>query len=423
MKKIILSYLLIISSLNAENILLFTCNYGAGHKMATQGIIESLPEYTIEVVDIYSGPLKSLDPLRTWAPSFCNEKLYNDFAKNEYNRFLNFMSHFAPNTLLFQRKGIEKELNLFIEQKKPDLLISCIPLVNSMLYNVADHLNIPLLVITTDIDISAFCFGFEPPYPSKWNRFRMTVPYAEEKYGTSYLKESYQLNFGYPTRKAFSASIEEEKLDEIRKEYEINNDENVILIMMGGNTAKAARTYAKLLLAMNNQELDQITENTSRAKIHVLCLCGDVSQMPNRLLLEELNQLNARNNPRVRIHAVPGTTKIAELVSLPEMRTVISKPGGSTVNEMIKKKTPMVYHISDVPLDWEEGNRAYGEARNLGKQFQTKGKARALRKNLVDVLTYTFSLQKQMRENPDLVPEAKIDFASNLKKTVNEMIH
>lgn len=44
----------------------------------------------------------------------------------------------------------------YVLQHKPDMLISCTPLVNSMLLEVAKKFDIPLLVVTTDIDISAF---------------------------------------------------------------------------------------------------------------------------------------------------------------------------------------------------------------------------------------------------------------------------
>lgn len=422
------------------NIMLFTCNYGAGHKMATQGIIESLPDCNIQVVDIYNEPLGSLDPLRTISSQFSNEHVYNNLAKKEYYRLLNVIGKIAPKTLLWQQKKIENLLSEYLsQQQQPDMLISCVPLVNPMLMNVAKQYNIPFLVITTDIDISSFCYGIEDKILIQdRNKFRVTVPYAEEswkeRFGKDYsqnLRKSFQYCFGYPTRRAFSERIDHSTCEQLLREYDIQSDENLILVMMGENTAQAAGIYAKLLLAMRAEEIGQIIgKDECRNKIHVICLCGDIRQEANGFLMEQLNRLNHPSpnntkyqNDRVRIHACPGTHKIAQLVSLPELKTVISKPGGSTVNEMIKKRVPMVYHISDIPLDWERGNMEYGKTRGLGKHFWTSGNIDAHSKNqLIDVLTYTFLLHKKMHGEWSAVPEARIDFTHNLRVCVQEML-
>ncbi len=138
----------------SPNIMLFTCSYGAGHKMATQGLVESLPDCNIQGVDIYDAPLRSLDPLRSISSKISNKQIYNDMAKNEHNRLLNVIGKIAPKTLLWQRRKVVDLLTSYISQQKPDMLISCIPLVNPILVQVAKQFDIPLLVVTTDILIS-----------------------------------------------------------------------------------------------------------------------------------------------------------------------------------------------------------------------------------------------------------------------------
>jgi UDP-N-acetylglucosamine:LPS N-acetylglucosamine transferase len=417
------------------NIMLFTCQYGNGHKMATQGIVESLPDSVIQVVDIYADPLKSLDPMRSIASKLSYENLYNDLIKKEHNQILNWAGKMGPKVLMNQRKKIEKLLTKYISKKNPDMLISCIPLVNPMLQAVAKKLHIPLLVITTDIDISAFCEGFsnKDDIASKQN-FRITCAYAEDNWNGLFLdklprsvQNSLQYKFGYPTRRAFSQPIDADTQEHLRKEYEVQKDENLILVMMGGNTAQAAKNYAELLLNMTDQEIEQICgKDCLRNKIRLICLCGDVSQKDNLALMTYLNKLNqSKDNQttRVKIHACPGTPKIAELVSLPELCTVISKPGGSTVGEMIKKRIPMVYHISQTPLNWEKGNMEYGESRDFGRHFEISKKddTKSL-ENLVQVLTHTFALHKAIQTGEKLVPEAEIDFSQNLRAAVTEML-
>lgn len=417
------------------NILLFNCHYGAGHKMATQGIIESLPECKIRVVDIYDEPLRSLDPMRDINPKWSNEELYNQMAKKEYNRLLNFAGRIAPKTLYLQRSKVEKLLTDYIAKNKPDMIISCVPLVNPMLLKVSENFDIPFLVITTDIDISAFCYGFKHnEWLSDWNHFRVTVPFSKESWDPEFSKDlpnsvrySLQYCFGYPTRHAFSEIFEESIFNQQRKEYQIRLDENVILVMMGGNTAQAAMTYAQLLLSMKEDEVERIVGlNNKRDKIRMICLCGDISQKMNYNLMVQLNNLNeleSKRNKRVIIHACPGTPRIAELVSLPELSAVISKPGGSTVNEMIKKRVPMIYHISRVPLNWEYGNMKYGVRHGLGRSFVIDGNLEEKKRTeLMQILTYVFALHRDIQNGNRSVPEASFDFTKNLRSAVKEML-
>jgi|GEM_PF-4078144 len=412
-------------------ILLFNCNYGSGHKMATKGIEKSLEECSIDAVDIYDGPLKPLDPLRTLAPRFNNEKIFNLMAKHELNGLMNGIVKLAPATLHLQKGRIEKLLLDHIAQKRYDMIISCIPAVNPMLESVAKKLNIPFLVVTTDIDISNFCMGFShrnPPRDTK--NFRITVPFSQESWEEDLgrqlpeaVKESLQYSFGYPTRREFSETPSEATLNELREEYQIKEDEQVILVMMGGNAAQAAISYADLLLQMNDQELDKVVgKDTDRNKIRLICLCGDTSKKENKQFMDELNARN-KGNQRVTIHACKGTPRIAEIASLPELATVISKPGGGTVNEMIKKRVPMVYHISSTLLDWEKGNLQYGEKHHLGKAFQVKGRnKKALRKGLVNALSETFALHHEIQDGSRDVPEAAFDFSDNCRSAVQEML-
>lgn len=428
-------YLKLDATDRAPNILLFNCNYGAGHKMATQGIVESLPECRIRIVDIYDEPLRSLDPMREISPKWSNEGLYNNMAKKEHNRLLNFAGKVAPKVLALQRHKIEKLLIDYIAKNKPDMIISCVPLVNSMLLTGAKKFDIPFLVVTTDIDISAFCYGFkDDEWLNDWRRFRITVPFSKKiwdpgfaEYLPNSVKFSLQYCFGYPTRHAFSEIFEESVLDQLRKEYQIHRDENIVLVMMGGNTAQAAMTYAKLLLSMKEDEIERIVgQNNKKNKIRMICLCGDVTQKMNHFLMIQLNSLNEsknKRNERVIIHACPGTPRIAELVSLPELCTVISKPGGSTVNEMIKKQVPMIYHISRVPLDWECGNMEYGVSRDLGRPFQINGKTEdKTRTDFVQVLTDTFTLHNDIQKGRKSVAEASIDFTKNLRDAIRKML-
>ncbi len=401
--------------------------------MASQGILERLSDCNVQVVDVYGEPLSSLDLL--WAISskkWRSEDIFNQLMKKEQNQLLNWMSKLRFTAL--QKQKIELLLSEYISKSSPDMVISCISMINSMLLDVANQLNLPFLVITTDIDISDFCYGFlnHDQLVGK-DRFRISVPFSKTTWGPEYsnhlpkcVKSSLQYSFAYPTRFAFSQTFDESTLNRLREEYQIQQDENVILVMMGGNTSQAPLYYAKLLLGMSENEIREIVgSDPQRTKIRLICLCGDLSQKMNRTLMLQLDALNqsVKLNKSVTIHACPGTPHIAQLVSLPEMKAVISKPGGSTVNEMIKKKMPMVYHVSTVPLEWEKGNLTYGVSRGLGKAFQLEKEIDdKVRTSFVKTLAFLFVLHTEIQEGRKIVPEASFDFTINLRSAVREML-
>jgi len=83
----------------------------------------------------------------------------------------------------------------------------------------------------------------------------------------------------------------------------------------------------------------------------------------------------------------------------------------------------MIYHTNKHPLDWEKGNMEYGESRGLGKRFLLSDHPNFNDSfSFTDLLSETFALRKSMRTGKAPVPEANIDFASNLRKTVQAMV-
>lgn len=421
------------------NILLFNCQYGSGHKMATQGIKESLPDCKFHVVDAYNEPLRALDIMKYIDSELSFEKFFNTLAKKEKYGLLNLLGKLGEISFPKQRKRFEKLLLKYIEKEmlkeKPDIIISCIPIINPALASIGKKLNIPVLVVTTDLDIENFTSGLkEEDCAGGKKNFRITSAYDRENWEIhlgnkipNYIKEIIDFSTGYPTRRAFNLPTSPEKIEEIRRTYLIQNDENVACVMMGGNTAQAAKSYAKHLLAMNEQQIEEICgQQNPRKKIRLICLCGDIKDAKNRLLMEKLNGLNfmEKANQSVTIHAVPGTPKIAELISPPEFFAMISKAGGSTIGEMTKKKVPMIYHIKGTPISWEKGNMIYGEAQELGQAFKMPKQVTEKSKHeLSSLLKEARNRRQEIIDGTRLVPEAEYDFSQNIRSIVSEMLN
>ena len=59
-----------------------------------------------------------------------------------------------------RRKAIRKTFYEYLTHEKPDLVISVVPLVNFYILQAAQALNLPFLIIPSDIDVSPYITGF-----------------------------------------------------------------------------------------------------------------------------------------------------------------------------------------------------------------------------------------------------------------------
>ncbi len=57
----------------------------------------------------------------------------------------------------FFKSSVEPLLEKYLTQHQPDLIISVIPLINNLVLKVAQKLNIPFLLIPTDLDRN-YCY-------------------------------------------------------------------------------------------------------------------------------------------------------------------------------------------------------------------------------------------------------------------------
>jgi UDP-N-acetylglucosamine:LPS N-acetylglucosamine transferase len=365
-------------------ILIYNTRDGSSSKMAEQAILERLPDCEIEVVDIYSGPLKS--------------------GKDA-----------SALMLLEAQSLIRKDLI----KKQPDCVISCLPDVNQVILQATKELKIPFLVVPTDLDVSCFVKDLDDPLLQDADHFKLAIAYDEKKWDpifakglSSSLKDHLIYDFAYPTRLGFSKKIPDHDLDVIKKTYQIASDEHLILMMMG-DQKDALVSYAKTLASCQESDLKPLFRNKAK-KLHLLCLCGDENQKENKELHALLNALNT--NEFVRIQACFSTPKIAEIVSLKETLCVIANPKSSTINEMIQKKVPMIYHTSETLQSQEVSNIVFGETYHLGKSvdlIDQETKQHELIAALIEMQEMKKELQKEKPQ--DL-------FSKNLRATIKELI-
>lgn len=415
------------------SILLFTCNYGHGHKMATQGIGDALDEYCVEVIDIYDGPLGSIDPMRSIYPELSAESMYNQMMRSELNTLLNFAGKVVPKALVFREEKLVDLLKNYLSDRKVDVIICCVPLINAMLYQAAKAFNIPLIVVTTDIDIWTFCVGFKPPLDPSYPLV-LTVAYDKRDWDPLYLesvphclRHALRYDFGYPLRREFSDTFSVKELERIRVHFSIEKGDVLIILMIGGNSGKSVWEYAQLMASLTSEEVACLLEREQGSKrLHLLALCGDFTKKGNQELAQKIDVLNqhaSKSTPSLFLQARENTPEIAALLSLQELLCVVSKPGGSSVNELIKKRVPQILHISGVPLSWEQGNLKYVVLKGLGFPFVGE-RLKSLKKKLefLSLINQSFLLRNSLRKSNSELSKVSYLFQDKLVALVKEFL-
>lgn len=356
---------------NPPSLLIFTCGGGKGHLSVAKAMSEyGYGSYHIQIVNTLEDTLASTDVFKKMLFDYSQEKLYNHLLKNEEFEWLKLITSIGPFFIMMQQESIEKQIQLEILKYNPDILISCFPIMNSMFLNVAKEFNLPLLMVTTDLDTELFTRGMHSrSCDLEYPHWKMTLAYDDIEMRSIIEKRipSNKIHIsGFPVRPAFNQPINEEENTKIKKEFLIEKNQCVILVTIGGVAGCATEKYAEILASLNNADLIEITE-TSEKEIQVLCLCGDQSIQENRAMRIRINMLTPKCQ-KIKIRAIGAVEMISPLMSIADI--LITKPGGCTTNEAIAKGLPMIFHAPFALMDWEVFNMEFCLKYEIGFRFK-----------------------------------------------------
>jgi len=350
------------------SLLVFTCGGGHGHLSATKAMGQNVfGKYHVLVANTLEETLASYDVLKKLPFDFSQEKLYNYLLKNEKFKLLKLIVSLGPLNFRLHQKKIEHLIRLEVLKQNPDMLISCIPFINSMILNVAKEFNLPFLVVTTDLDARSFSSGMtanvcDLNYPHYRFALAYDVPEMRELVESFIPKERICIS-GFPVRPAFNEEMSEDANLRIRQKYRIENNAKVILIMMGGNAGLATENYARILAAIKDEELKEDMPQ----KLHILCLCGDQRIVADQEMYARINALCPKSS-QVTIQGIPATSEIDKLMSIADI--LITKPGGCTTNEALAKNLPTIFHAPFALMDWEIFNMEFCIKQKMGARFK-----------------------------------------------------
>jgi UDP-N-acetylglucosamine:LPS N-acetylglucosamine transferase len=369
--------------------------------------------------------LAANDLFKKISADFSGEKLYNHLLKNEKFTWLKVMSFFGPFYFLMKQRRIEQLIRIEVLKQNPDMLISCIPYLNSMFLNVAKEFNLPLVIVPTDLDTRTFTKGMNSAtcdlnYPA----YRITTAYEDPEVRKNLEKKVPKDKIwitGYPTRAAFNYTLNQAEMDALKEKYKITANEKVLLVMMGGKAGVSLENYARIICEIRDEDLN----NLDQKKLHAICLCGDQTNPEDQEMLTRINNLKPKSR-KVRITAIPPTSQIAQLMAISDV--LISKPGGCTTNEALARKLPIIFHAPFALMEWEVFNMEFCIKFNQGSRFKLQSNMPALspseivknKQRFVPLLKEALKRKQDLKNGLD--PFEKKNFRETFSKLLEEML-
>lgn len=314
-----------------KTILILTSIGGGGQTTINQSLHQMLSgDYAVKSELYFSQVINSVDPfsLATFG-NFTGEDFYNYVQKKRCFKFMQscykasrwYYSLFAP---LLIKQTIE-----YLEKQKPDLVISIIPIVDDIIVKSCQHLNIPIIILPPDLDISFYTQELTPPcYEKLYLALPFDNPMSREAMQAEYVQTENIIAVKYPLRKDF---YEPKDIPSLKKEWRVDDGRPVILLMMGAQGNIGSYTFAKELAKLSKPA-------------HVFICIGR-----NEAIRRKLEKIQFPRH--ITPHIIGYTNHVADLMAIADL--LISKTGAITVMEAFQSKLPIIADQTEFMLSWE----------------------------------------------------------------------
>jgi processive 1,2-diacylglycerol beta-glucosyltransferase len=328
-----------------QKIVVFTSPGGGGHVSASNALSSYLKDsYEVCPIFLLEHVLKPFDPLTYMTMGKkTGEQAYNTLMKYKQWWLINLIYYigriyFKPFERFMRNKIIQ-----YLRDQNADMVISVIPIFNNVILQAAKELDIPFLLIPTDLDIRSFCYNLKNNYYKKFHLSLIFNDHVIKQQAKSMGIKDHQISFnGFPLREEF---FELKNPNQLRISMEIEPEVPVIMIMMGMQGAQS------IISCVNQLKRVQIP-------IHLLVCIGKNSSLKDPLRSIPLP-------PWVTMHIIQETNRISDYMSVSDV--IISKSGSASFCEAIHMKIPMVLDgTSSTLLIWEKYNHEFTQNNNLG---------------------------------------------------------
>lgn len=378
-----------------KTIIVFSSTGGGGHTTASKAINEFLSDkYNIIVVNLIAELLDSIDPVRKVTfNKYHVEDVYNYGLQKGWTGFLNTLIPWGMWTANNKKSHIEDLIAKYISYIKPDLVISVIPVFNGSILSAAQKRDIPLLVITTDLD-GTFCInGLKNP---TYDKFYYCIPFEDTdiriKIRPAKLRKNQIKVTGYPIRSTF---FEKKDLNKIRKKFNVPAKKPTLMIVMGAAGCNATHKY---LLEISK----------SKIPMHLIVCLGRSED-----LRKKIEDIDFPSN--ISLSVIGFTDRISDLMAVSDL--LITKSGSATFCEAIWMNLPMILDATRSVLFWERLNFKFILKHRFGDVITSYIQLDDLLNKYLGNINYARSVRRKMAKFK------KENFFEHIAKLVEELLN
>jgi processive 1,2-diacylglycerol beta-glucosyltransferase len=328
-----------------KKISIFTCI--GGHTTVSTALQDSLnASYNVEVKNIFLDILKPIDFVRTLTFNrYSVEDLYSFILKKQWHTLMNIaLIKVGYCFFSLRRKKILSLISNYLNQHKPDLIISVIPFFNNCFALAAKQMNIPFILVPTDVDLSTFIYNMSD---IEYKKLYLCLPLLKDTIIQNQLKstniEPSNISIaGAPLKNMF---FEQQDIQAIKKKFAIAQHKPVILLLMGSQGAASLYLFAQEIAKVQN------------IPFHLIIVLGNSSEQKSAI--EELIF-----GPAITTTIFGFTPYIAQLMAISDL--LITKSGGISICEAIYMNLPLILDGTSNILLWERLNQELVVNNNFG---------------------------------------------------------
>jgi len=332
----------------SKKILILTSAGGGGHLTASTSLEAQLKDsYQIETVNVFQDLLGPLDPIRSLTSNkYSLEEIYNYLVPAKNYNILTlfrdvgnwFMQH-------HHKEDIQQLLRNYFKKNNPDLIISVIPLINNIILDTAQELNIPFILMPTDLDITMYVTNIKNP---TYKQFKICLPFDDEEIMTPLknagITKDHVAIVGPPLKPNF---FEKKNIALLKSNLNIPENKPAIMILMGSQGLDDTEKYTAELIKLEQPA-------------HLIICFGK-----NEASKEAIEKMTIPSH--ITISLVGFTTRIADYMAVSDL--LITKSGTLSVCEAIYMNLPMLLDATSTILPWEWFNHMFIKKHHFGESI------------------------------------------------------
>lgn len=368
-----------------KKLLILTTSTGEGHNQAANSLKEEFSNFDYEIIkyDFFYNSSKFINKVVVSGYEVSATKtptIYGFFYHLTNFKYMN-------NILAPCFKIIDKNLAKYINTIKPDIIIATHPLAINILSRLKKNnsITVPVISIITD-------FEAHYTYISKNIDCYITGSKSTNLSLISKgIDESKVFDYGIPVRSAFY---------QIYEEIVTTRDCDYFTILLMSGSMGLSAIYSVIKELVKNPR-----------KLRLIVVCGKNQHLKNKLTKHFSHEI-----PNKKIHILGYSDTVSELMDASDI--IISKPGGLTVTESIRKQLPLV--IPFVIPGQESQNTQFLINENCAIKLKHISDVNNIVNDLMDNPSKVLSMRKNLKRlGSNYSMEKIVALADNLIKNNN----